>query len=289
MTKNQWNIFLFPTREAPSKNQSEHTVVWIESRVHTIEKSSSQFVIYSERNTRNYLHAGDFFRILFTHEYVSISTNNDSDITYDSIMSVWDENEWEYQLPVDYFIRMTAEFPSKIRNDMESIMDHISNLNIRVGMHTGDYTTTKTILTEEELDDYKPEVISWFTSIDSNYECELYHEFGLPIWYGEIKMFNTKNHPITLLDLMILSMEDTELGGYKIAWANMEVISIDGDDTTITTISSEILEKIIYNSLKRINPLLYGNMTFRSAHQYYFQKIVIPKMKPENETIDIDE
>ena len=289
MTKNQWNIFLFPTREAPSKNQSEHTIVWIESRVHTIEKSSSQFVIYSERNTRNYLHAGDFFRILLAHSYVSISTNNDSDITYDSIMNVWDENEWEYQLPVDYFIRMTAEFPSKIRNDMESILDHISNLNIRVGMYTGDYTTTKTILTEEELDDYKPEEISWFTSIDSNYECELYHEFGLPIWYGEIKMFNTKNHPITLLDLMILSLEDTELGGYKIAWANMEVISIDGDDTNITTISSEMLEQVIYNSLKRINPLLYGNMSFRSAHQYYFQKIVIPKMKPEIEVIDYDE
>lgn len=69
----------------------------------------------------------------------------------------------------------------------------------------------------------------------------------------------------------------------------MEVISIDGDNKIITTISADLWEEIIYNSLKRINPLLYGNMEFRNSHQYYFQKVLMPKLRPESEEVDLDD
>lgn len=289
MIAKHWNIIPFPTRKTPSDNQVDHTIVWIENRVQKIEETPSLLVIYWERDTRNYMHAKKFFEILRSHRYINISANSDSDITYDSIITVMDDTRWEYQLPVDYFIRMTTKAPWEIKNDTQSILEHLSNLDIQVEMNICNISTKKTTLTKEKLSKYKPEEILWFTNIDSVYECEMYHTFGLPTWHGEIEMFDLLNHDITLLDLMIISMENTELGGYKIEWANMEVISIDGDNKVITTITAELLEDVVHSSLKRINPLLYGNMVFRNAHQYYFQKVVVPKIRPEDEDTDWDE
>ncbi len=284
-----WTIIQFPTKKTSQGNQVPTTMTWIENKIYSIEKTPKPHTIYWERDTRIYYRTSQFMRILLSQGYVHISTDPIGNITHESIMTVENENIWALELPVDYFIRMTKEFPWKIKNNQDSILDHLSSLGIQVISNTNDATIKKSELQPKEVDTYTPEKMIWFSDIRNFSLCEMFHEINIPLWSGECGMFDTTHHQITILDLMIMSMEDMEINGYPVAWASMEIILTLWNSTIIKIINSSLLEEVIHNSLKRVSPLLYGNMSFTGARRHYFQKTIIPKIRPEGEQIDLDE
>lgn len=249
--------------------------VQIAGHVYTIT-SLKWLKIFWERDTKLHSCAKDLFRVLVSTGHVTILCK-DGDVTKESILSVKDGSDEEFEITVRDFVRLTALDPNiEINNHDEYILSKLSVLGIKIGMRTEDISTTETILSNEELDIYMPESIRWILESWEFYVCEVYHEKDAPVWYGEPKIFNTID--ISLLDIMLSAMYDAEDSGFSITGISLDITYFENNTTVITVIPAWQVEYVLSNALKRKNPL-YKNMSFEKMKQHYFQHEVIKKLR----------
>lgn len=256
-----------------------------EAVVYNLRMKPKQCIIYWERDTGIYSHTKDFFRILNQQGIVSIWRDGDS-ITKSSILNVLDDDGSEYELPISYFIRLTADQPQAIEDVDTYIMTYFNDLGIQTRTWANNSSLCQTDLNRWELGVYKPEEIdACVLENESYYMCHLIYNEIEPIGYWKPKQFNCLETQVTLLDLIILCIVDTEDNGFSIDWASMEVSSFEGRDIVITSIPPELLHEVVFAAIKRTNPL-YGNMSYDKAVTRYMDTVVIPKLRPMDDLDD---
>ncbi len=266
------NVIQLP---APKPRESTTLIVretaWV---VQLIPAISSGMRIFWERDTKTHSSAVVFFQTLFSRGHVTILCEW-WDITKNSFLIVQDEDGEECWITVWEFVRLTA-IDTNVRIDDydEYIMSRLSALWVWVGMESSDIVTTEVVLDESDMDTYKPEEIKAFVDDNTFYICEIYHIKDAPIWDSLVASFDILQNQVTLLDLLVFAFDDAEINEYAIDWASADITYREWESSLITTIPHHLLEVIIFNAIKRVNPL-YQNMKFSQARKHYFQNVVI--------------
>lgn len=273
-------------KKVSNKTSSSSTAEWVKSAVvHSLGARSHPSVIYWERDVWKHSYARDFFKVLADQKRVDILCDGDT-IAKNSIVSVCHTDKSRYELSVQYFIRLTADRPDLVDDVDSYVMGYFNGQNIQVGMQVNDSSIDQTELSTEELFMYKPEEISAYISLDDSfYTCQLMRGGVEPIWYGEIDQFDCMEKKVTLLDVMVLCINNVEINNLSLDGASMEVSLFEGNNTFVTSIGSDILPRILFEAIKRVNPI-YEHMSYSKALDKYFNTTVVSKLKPNN---DMDE
>jgi hypothetical protein len=198
-------------------------------------------------------------------------------VTKDSILSVTDDSGEVFNIPVGYYVQLTAHDPNSITQDFdEHILSWLTPMWISVWMCMSDIETIETELQDDELDMYTPDKIHWIWENGEFYTCEIYHTKDSPIGYWEPDMFDTLD--ISLLDIILIALDDAEINDFDIRSAMLDVSYFEWDTTVVTTIPYDKLEYILYSALKR-KKSLYQNMSLDKARKDYFFREVLEKIK----------
>lgn len=265
------NIIPFPSRW--SRLQWSNAPVSSQSIIRILEPNFLK--IHWERHTNPHYLAKSFFRILFSSWQVRIS-GQIGHISKNTLLTVADEKGEEFSLPVDYFVRLTLPtIHTKISDYDDYIMQGLTAMHIKISQDPSAESFSESILEDDEIPDYHPEQITAYDERWDYYVCEIYHEKHVPIWYSCPEGF--QKVPLTLLDIMLSALDDTEINGESIQWASIDIIHFEWQSTHMTTIYGWRVEEVIFSALKRLSPL-YVHMSFDSARKHYFDNKVLPKL-----------
>ncbi len=220
-------------------------------------------------------HAWDFIKTLFSSGSVTISTEG-TDITNYAKLSVSTWDEYPLELYAKDFLCLICQHPPK---DMgEYITRWLTWKNIRIWFSQDDSSHEESTLEIGDIDNYQIENIQ--ARIDNiEYSVDLHFGEGIAFWLADVDDFD-ENASISLLDMILCAFDDAEtFNEIGTRWVSMDITYQESEDTgSIKHIRAELVDKVIYGALMRINATLYGTMDFESARRHYFHHHVIPKL-----------